>query len=538
VWIFEAKNLAAQPQLLPHNAWVENLDWSPDGNLLAVVTRANEIHLWDLNTVTDIYTFGGEHTVKFSPDGKLLAFGGQHYDGMAYFFGTVQLLELDTKAVVANFYATKAESRVTDIAFSKNGQWISAALAGNGTGYCFIDELQVLGLWPIESGIRAFSQGEIAASVADIFGHGFDVDFMDNDAYILRPAVEEINLLDVEILRLSGWDVNTVETSLIQLEDKYVRKMTNSDEWIAAITQEDENRYHLNLFASDDGQLLDSVPIWQGSELIFTMDSPLYARLHEKAPLPYYGASALELSPNGEQLATLIEGELRLWNISDSHLNEIDNFSLISPELPPEIEVIQGNEGFICQNFQTPEGSFCGYFNQNKTLFIHMKDSVYWLWDLKDGIYYSLPFPDFTRGFPVGYYLAFSPDGKSMLIVQQIERNCTMGPGYLYELWDISGEIPSLADFGFDDFPDALIRWSDSGPKTYDVIFSPDSQLLFTASNDGIAIWKPDDGEEIIRLTGHNGIVQRISISDDGTRLISKGRDGTIRLWGIPKANG
>jgi WD40 repeat protein/molybdopterin-guanine dinucleotide biosynthesis protein len=63
------------------------------------------------------------------------------------------------------------------------------------------------------------------------------------------------------------------------------------------------------------------------------------------------------------------------------------------------------------------------------------------------------------------------------------------------------------------------------------VAFSPDGQLLASASDDTtVKLWQRD-GRLIATLEGHGDRVRSVSFSPDGQLLASAGYDGTIRLW-------
>ncbi|TVQ20820.1 MAG: TIR domain-containing protein [Leptolyngbya sp. DLM2.Bin15] len=63
------------------------------------------------------------------------------------------------------------------------------------------------------------------------------------------------------------------------------------------------------------------------------------------------------------------------------------------------------------------------------------------------------------------------------------------------------------------------------------VSFSPDGQLIASASQDQtIKLWR-SDGTLITTLTGHSAAINHVRFSPDGQRLISASDDSTVRLW-------
>ncbi len=62
--------------------------------------------------------------------------------------------------------------------------------------------------------------------------------------------------------------------------------------------------------------------------------------------------------------------------------------------------------------------------------------------------------------------------------------------------------------------------------------FSPDSQLLATASSNGdVRVWQAADGSLLFTLSGHTAAVSSLAFSPDGEKLASGAADNTVRVW-------
>jgi WD40 repeat protein len=108
-----------------------------------------------------------------------------------------------------------------------------------------------------------------------------------------------------------------------------------------------------------------------------------------------------------------------------------------------------------------------------------------------------------------------SPDGTRLMRLQP------GSPGPVVEVWDVPGDRPVCA------IPQA-------GPENLDGFrFNPNGRVLAGTTSAAIRVWDTETGRETFVLRGHGKVVIDVAVSDDGTRLASVGRDGTIRVWDI-----
>jgi len=111
--------------------------------------------------------------------------------------------------------------------------------------------------------------------------------------------------------------------------------------------------------------------------------------------------------------------------------------------------------------------------------------------------------------------LAFNPAG-TLLVTANVEQ------GY-GEVWDVtSGEKRTT-----------LLGHSGS---VNDAAWDPDPERnwIATASDDAtVRLWNADTGVTELVLRGHQGPVRQVRFSPDGSRLVSIGRDGAVRVWAL-----
>ncbi|HEY9634473.1 MAG TPA: caspase family protein [Coleofasciculaceae cyanobacterium] len=104
--------------------------------------------------------------------------------------------------------------------------------------------------------------------------------------------------------------------------------------------------------------------------------------------------------------------------------------------------------------------------------------------------------------------VSFSPDSQTI---------ASAGEDGTVKLWKLNGRL--------------LATLSGHRGRVKSVSFSPDGRIIASASGDNtIKIWK-NDGTLITTFTGHSSTVNRASFSPDGQMIVSASDDGTVRLW-------
>lgn len=86
IWFYNLSALEEPPHLLETSNSVDSIAFSPNGTLMAVRSTDSRVHLWSLETETEIAVLGdaGGSSIVFNSTGSLLAYGTSHYGIFVY----------------------------------------------------------------------------------------------------------------------------------------------------------------------------------------------------------------------------------------------------------------------------------------------------------------------------------------------------------------------------------------------------------------------------------------------------------------------
>ena len=167
---------------------------------------------------------------------------------------------------------------------------------------------------------------------------------------------------------------------------------------------------------------------------------------------------------------------------------------------------------------------------QNKSFFVDTKTKLKVLGNTQN-IFYGIR--EFNRLYvddssTDNYeYVTFSPDGQTIASVQEngVEMN-SLNKDYpmkgakfkkTIQLWNRDGTLRH----NLEGHPDTI----------WHILFSPDGEILASASQDNtIKLWNTN-GKLVSTLDGHSDRVNHLAFSPDGEILASASQDNTIKLW-------
>ncbi len=415
--------------------------FSPDGKILASGGEDNLIKIWDVASGTESQTLSGHsnivNKVAFSPNSSILA--SSSYDK------TVKVWDVSHGRIIQNL--TGHTGWASSVVFSPDGMVLVSG-----------DNIGTIRIWNTtnwEGGVKMKREHK---------GWVNYVAFSPDGTLMATCGLDKV----IKIWNTTSWEVNQILTGHTDVinEVKF----------------------------SPDGKMLvsacidSSFWIWNMTSGNVTYEYDEHTDLNLEV---WDFFSSVDYSPTSSMMAS--GGEDRLIRLWDAAKNET-------------IHTLSGHEDYVSRVLFSPDGTLLASCS---------KDTTIKLWNVIRGAeLLTLP-----RHRSAVTSVDFSPSGT--LLVSGSEDNTV-------KLWNVTDETePQLTE------PLTLTGHEDV--VTF-VTFSPDSSLLASASWDSnVKLWNMTNFQLESELTNHTGFVYSLAFSSDGTMLASG--SGTlifqpeIRIW-------
>lgn len=431
----EARRRGVAKVLRGHEHLVTVAAYSPDGRMIVSASRDRTIRFWDPATLRQQGEALRGHSdivscVAFSPDGKLIA--SSSWDR------TIRLWQVASPrrqlAVLRGHGAW-----VNWVTFRPDGRFLASGDAGGQIRrWRLIDRVQV---------------------GPPLSGHDQDVMSV---AYSPDGGLLASGSLD-RTVRL--WDGAT--------GDPVGEPMRGHDEGVYAVA------------FSPSGQLLATA---SRDETLRLWDVRTMAQLDRPIRGHAGGVLTVAFSPDGKSLASAgADKVVRQWSVADSS------------ELAPPLK---GHLGLIHHISFAPDGN---------TLVSASLDHTIRVWNLRERRAGGLRLRGHQGAVEV---VAFSPDGRLL---------ASGGRDHQIRIWDSSTQSMHGSTF-------------DHGAMVLSMAFAPDGRRVISGGSDGsIKVWRLDKPSGAPALLGtHGKEVAAIAIAPDGKTLATGSDDGSVRLWQLP----
>ncbi|MEO0405985.1 MAG: hypothetical protein AAF289_01415 [Cyanobacteria bacterium P01_A01_bin.135] len=523
--------------LQDHQDIVQNVSFSPNGELIATASYDNTVKLWRQNGSL-LKTLTG-HTapvmsVDFSYDGKLIASGSMDgsvriwsssgeliqtilaHDDWVFGVGfgpdnqiatasndeTVKLWRLQDGHLLQTLEGHQAPVRQVEFSpggdqivtvsddrtikrWSKGGEVLTDSLEEHSDtvmSVSFSHDGQLFVTGSLDGTIKLWSRnGRLLRS----FEHPeqvWSVDISDEETIVSSSPDGTLRLWSLDGQLLDAWDGHEGQIPSIAL---------GSDGKVLAS-------------AGNDG----SVKLWQLDRSNLTV-----LKEHQGA------INWIDFSSNSNQIASAsTDGTVKLWNRdsktfvkleeNDARINTVsfsyDSKLIASGSDDQKVKIWDENGGLqeILEGHQDRVMAV-SFSPSSQTIASASADGTVKIWGLLDNETTTL---EEHEGRVLS--LAFSPDGKTI---------ATAGDDQTAILWSAQGEI--------------LQTLRGHNDTVRHVAFSPDGETIVTASADRtVKLWQKN-GTLITTLTGHRQNVARVAFSPDSSMIASASSDKTIKLW-------
>ena len=523
-----------------------DLDWSPDGELLATADVEGQVRLWQAQDgqLLQAFTDHGNwvHCLAFSPDGQQIASGSEDAEIFLWDVQTGEILKrllghdsrvwsvafqpLPEKAADTPLLASGSEDGTVRLWNLNNGETLQK-LAGHQAGVnavTWISDRQfisassdkTLRLWSIGGDCLAILSGH-EKGIWSLAVHRFGNSGPTLIASGSQDGVIRLWLLPAALQAQESSQENALEPfAKLQTQSRWIWSLRFDGTGQCLASGHDDGCIYLWQTGLILKQLLKSGP--NKTMQVQLQGSNQVLKGHQSR------VWGLAFNPGGKRLVSGSKDQsMHFWDL----------------ERRVSLRTLKGYTNWVQAIAISPQGT---------TLLSAHEDTAIRQWDLETGELRQV-----LQGHsqPV-WAIAISPDGKlcassgedetvNLWDVEQGKLQATL-PGKQGRIWATAfsqdgqllafgggGDVIRMWDLKAQAFQPSLRGHSS---RIWSIAFSPDGQQLASSSSDGsVRLWSIATGECLATLTGHKGWVFSVAWSPDGATLVSSGSDGTLRLW-------